>query len=46
MRLNGKVAIVAGAGSEFGEAIARRYAEECARFITGACLEPDGGRCV
>ena len=33
MRLNGKVAIVTGAGSGFGEAIARRYAEEGARVV-------------
>jgi NAD(P)-dependent dehydrogenase (short-subunit alcohol dehydrogenase family) len=46
MRLNAKVAIATGAASEFGEAIARRYAEEGARFITGACPEVDGGRCA
>ena len=33
MRLNGKVAIVTGAGSGFGEAIARRYAEEGAKVV-------------
>jgi 3-oxoacyl-[acyl-carrier protein] reductase len=33
MRLNNKVAIVTGAGSGFGEAIARRYAEEGARVV-------------
>jgi 3-oxoacyl-[acyl-carrier protein] reductase len=71
MRLHKQVAIVTGAGSGFGEAIAKRYAEEGAKvvvndivepaarrvadeirasggeaFITGACLEVDGGRCV
>jgi 3-oxoacyl-[acyl-carrier protein] reductase len=65
MRLQGKIAIVTGAGSGFGEGIARRFAAEGARvvvndiataavffasdeaaFITGACLEVDGGRCV
>lgn len=33
MRLAGKVAIVTGAGSGFGEAIARRYAEEGAKVV-------------
>ncbi|HXS53152.1 MAG TPA: SDR family NAD(P)-dependent oxidoreductase, partial [Usitatibacter sp.] len=33
MRLQGKVAIVTGAGSGFGEAIAKRYAEEGAKVI-------------
>ncbi len=33
MRLNGKIAIVTGAGSGFGEAIARRYAAEGARVV-------------
>ncbi len=33
MRLQGKVAIVTGAGSGFGEAIARRYAQEGARVV-------------
>jgi 3-oxoacyl-[acyl-carrier protein] reductase len=33
MRLENKVAIVTGAGSGFGEAIARRYAEEGARVV-------------
>ncbi|HUI99244.1 MAG TPA: SDR family NAD(P)-dependent oxidoreductase, partial [Usitatibacter sp.] len=33
MRLQGKVAIVTGAGSGFGEAIAKRYAEEGARVV-------------
>lgn len=33
MRLNGKIAIVTGAGSGFGEAIARRFASEGARVV-------------
>jgi 3-oxoacyl-[acyl-carrier protein] reductase len=33
MRLENKVAIVTGAGSGFGEAIARRYAQEGARVV-------------
>ena len=33
MRLQGKVAIVTGAGSGFGEAIAKRYAEEGAKVV-------------
>ena len=33
MRLKGKVAVVTGAGSGFGEAIARRYAEEGAAIV-------------
>lgn len=33
MRLNGKIAIVTGAGGGFGEAIARRFAAEGARVV-------------
>ena len=39
MRLNNKVAIVTGAGSGFGEAIARRYAEEGARVVVNDIVE-------
>jgi 3-oxoacyl-[acyl-carrier protein] reductase len=39
MRLQNKVAIVTGAGSGFGEAIARRYAEEGAKVIVNDIVE-------
>ena len=39
MRLNKKVAIVTGAGSGFGEAIARRYAEEGARVVVNDIVD-------
>ncbi|RDL35707.1 uncharacterized protein BP5553_06319 [Venustampulla echinocandica] len=41
-RLAGKVAIVTGGGSGFGEAISKRYAEEGAQVIV-ADLNPEGG---
>ena len=39
MRLKDKVAIVTGAGSGFGEGIARRYAEEGARVVVNDIAE-------
>ncbi|HXZ47404.1 MAG TPA: glucose 1-dehydrogenase [Usitatibacter sp.] len=44
MRLQGKVAIVTGAGSGFGEAIARRYAEEGARVVVNDIVEAGARR--
>ena len=44
MRLQNKVAIVTGAGSGFGEAIARRYAEEGARVVVNDILEKPARR--
>src|SRR5476649_1493407 len=45
MRLHDKVAIVSGSGSGFGEAIARRYAEEGAKVIVND-INADGGNRV
>ena len=44
MRLQDKVAIVTGAGSGFGEAIARRYAEEGARVIVNDIVDASARR--
>jgi 3-oxoacyl-[acyl-carrier protein] reductase len=44
MRLASKVAIVTGAGSGFGEGIARRYAQEGAKVLVNDIREPAAGR--
>lgn len=44
MRLQNKVAIVTGAGSGFGEGIARRFAAEGARVVVADINEEAGGR--
>jgi len=44
MRLKDKVAIVTGAGSGFGEAIARRYAEEGAKVVVNDLVEKSAQR--
>jgi 3-oxoacyl-[acyl-carrier protein] reductase len=44
MRLTGKVAIVTGAGSGFGEGIARRFAEEGAKIIVNDIDDAGGSR--
>lgn len=45
MRLKDKVAIVTGAGSGFGEGIAKRFSAEGARVIVND-INPDGGKRV
>jgi 3-oxoacyl-[acyl-carrier protein] reductase len=44
MRLEGKVAIVTGAGSGFGEGIARRFAEEGAKLVVNDIDDRGGER--
>jgi 3-oxoacyl-[acyl-carrier protein] reductase len=44
MRLENKVAIVTGAGSGFGEAIAKRYAQEGARVLVNDIVEESARR--
>jgi len=44
MRLQGKVAIITGGGSGFGEGIAKRFAEEGARIIVNDVDEKGGKR--
>ncbi len=45
MRLEGKIAIVTGAGSGFGEGIAKRFAAEGARVVVND-IAPAGGERV
>src|SRR5882757_4995801 len=44
MRLAGKVAIVTGGGSGFGEGIAKRFAEEGAKLVVADIDDANGKR--
>jgi len=44
MRLKGKVAIITGAGSGFGEGIAKRFAQESAGVVVADISDPAGQR--
>lgn len=44
MRLSGKIAIVTGAGSGFGEGIAKRFSEEGARIVVNDIAVANGER--
>ena len=46
MRLEGKIAIVTGGGSGFGEAIAKRFAEEGAKLVVNDIADAGGRRVV
>src|SRR5207249_2394749 len=46
MRFDGKIAVVTGAGSGFGEAIATRFAREGARVVVADVNEENGRRVV
>ena len=46
MRLKDKIAIVTGAGSGFGEGIAKRFAEEGCKLIVNDLNDPGGKRVV